>query len=303
MSTLATPPEGAIETIVVPRTSDIGNFEVRRALPSIQRRTVGPFVFLDEMGPAMMPAGTGLDVRPHPHIGLATVTYLFDGSIVHRDGAGHTQTILPGEVNWMTAGRGIVHSERSSPEARAVDQRMSGLQMWVGLPREHEETDPGFVHYGTDVQPVVEGEGVRAQVVAGSLFGRTSGVRTLSPLFYGDVALQPGATVVLAPEHEERAAYLVHGSVSVEGIEHSAGRLLVFAPGRPVTLSNTGATPARFAVVGGEPLEGPRFVWWNFVSSSKERIEQAKQDWQRNRFGQTVPGDETEFIPLPEPRH
>lgn len=298
MSDLST----SIDTIVVPRTSDIGNFEVRRALPSAQRRTVGPFVFLDEMGPAVIPAEVGIDVRPHPHIGLETVTYLFDGSIVHRDSAGNTETIRPGEVNWMTAGRGIVHSERSSPEARAVDQRLFGLQMWVALPHEHEETDPGFVHYGRDAQPVVEGEGVRAQVVAGSLFGKTSQVRTLSPLFYGDITLQPGASVDLPAEHEERAAYLAEGSVTIEGTQHERGRLLVFAPGRPVTVTNTGSTPARFAVVGGEPLDGPRFLWWNFVSSSKDRIEQAKQDWQRNRFGQTVPGDETEFIPLPPPR-
>ncbi|WP_459614070.1 pirin family protein [Bordetella sp. 2513F-2] len=302
MTTLSPAPGGAIETLVVPRTSDIGNFEVRRALPSAQRRTVGPFVFLDEMGPAVLPAGAGIDVRPHPHIGLATVTYLFDGSLVHRDGAGNTQTILPGEVNWMTAGRGIVHSERSSPERRAVAERLYGLQMWVALPQQHEETDPGFVHYGTEAQPVVEGEGVRAQVVAGTLFGRTSGVRTLSPLFYGDIQLQPGASVVLPAEHEERAAYLAEGRVSVEGVEHEAGRLLVFAAGRPVTLTAAGGAPARFAVVGGEPLDGPRFVWWNFVSSRADRIEQAKQDWTRDRFGQTVPGDETEFIPLPAPR-
>ena len=292
----------SIDTIVIPRTSDIGNFEVRRALPSAQRRTVGPFVFLDEMGPAVIPPDVGIDVRPHPHIGLATVTYLFDGSMVHRDGAGHTKTILPGEVNWMTAGRGIVHSERSSPEARAVAQRLYGLQMWVGLPREYEETDPGFVHYGREAQPVIEGEGVRAQVVAGSLFGKTSEVKTLSPLFYGDITLQPGAAVDLPAEHQERAAYLAEGCVTVEGIEHEQGRLLVFAPGRPVTLRNTGTVPARFAVVGGEPLDGPRFLWWNFVSSRKDRIEQAKEDWQRNRFGQTVPGDETEFIPLPQPK-
>ncbi len=298
MSDLST----AVDTIVIPRTSDIGNFEVRRALPSAQRRSVGPFVFLDEMGPALMPAEIGIDVRPHPHIGLETVTYLFDGSLVHRDSQNNTKTILPGEVNWMTAGRGIVHSERSSPEARAVAQRMFGLQMWVALPREHEETDPGFVHYGRDAQPVIEGEGVHVQVVAGSLFGKTSAVRTLSPLFYGDITLQPGASVDLPAEHEERAAYLAEGCVSVEGIQHDRGRLLVFAPGRTVTVTNTGNTPARFAIVGGEPLDAPRFLWWNFVSSSKDRIEQAKQDWQRNRFDQVVPGDETEFIPLPENR-
>ncbi|KOF53269.1 MULTISPECIES: pirin family protein [unclassified Achromobacter] len=300
MSTLSAAGEGRIETVVVPRTSDLGGFEVRRALPSAQRRAVGPFVFLDQMGPAEFAPGAGLDVRPHPHIGLSTVTYLYEGAIVHRDGAGHVQTILPGEVNWMTAGRGIVHSERSSPESRLAAQRLCGLQLWVGLPREHEEADPGFTHYGLDAQPVVEGEGVRAQVVAGSLFGRTSQVRTLSPLFYGDLRLQAGAAVVLPAEYEERAAYLTEGAVEVDGQVFESGRLVVFAPGRPVEIRARSA--ARFAVLGGEPLDGPRFVWWNFVSSSKERIEEAKRAWQRDRFGQTVPGDETEFIPLPAPR-
>ena len=292
-------PESALETIVVPRASDIGNFEVRRALPSMDKRTVGPFVFLDEMGPAVLPAGTGIDVRPHPHIGLATVTYLYDGSIMHRDGLGSIQLIEPGEVNWMTAGRGIVHSERSTPEARRIDQRVFGLQMWVALPRDKEEMDPGFAHYGLDEQPVVEGEGVWARVVAGSLFGKTSGVRTQSPLFYGDIKLEAGASVALPAEHIERAAYLVEGTVQVEGQDHESGRLLAFAPGRPVTLTAVGGR-ARFAVLGGEPLDGPRFVWWNFVSSRKERIEQARQDWRRDRFDQTVPGDTVDFIPLPE---
>ena len=292
-------PESVLETIVVPRASDIGNFEVRRALPSMQKRTVGPFVFLDQMGPAVLAAGLGIDVRPHPHIGLATVTYLYDGSIMHRDGLGSIQLIEPGAVNWMTAGRGIVHSERSTPEARGIDQRMAGLQMWVALPRDKEEMDPGFVHYGLDAQPVVEGEGVWARVVAGSLFGQTSRVQTQSPLFYGDIKLEAGASVVLSAEHVERAAYLVQGTVQVEGLAHEPGRLLAFVPGRPVTLTAVNG-PARFAVIGGEPLDGPRFVWWNFVSSRKERIEQAKQDWQRNRFDQVVPGDTVDFIPLPD---
>jgi len=292
-------PESALEAIVVPRASDIGNFEVRRALPSMQKRTVGPFVFLDEMGPAVLPAGVGIDVRPHPHIGLETVTYLFDGSIMHRDGVGSIQLITPGEVNWMTAGRGIVHSERSTPEARKVDQRMFGLQMWVALPRDKEEIDPRFAHYGLEAQPVVEGEGVWARVVAGSLFGQTSLVETQSPLFYGDIKLEAGASVVIPAEHIERAAYLVEGTVQVEGVNHESGRLLAFASGRPVTLTAING-PARFAAVGGEPLDGPRFLWWNFVSSSKERIEQAKQDWQRDRFDQIVPNDTVDFIPLPD---
>ncbi len=300
MSTLSSSGENKIEAVVVPRTSDLGGFEVRRAIPSAQRRAVGPFVFLDHMGPVDFVPGAGIDVRPHPHIGLSTVTYLYEGSMVHRDGVGSVKTILPGEVNWMTAGRGIVHSERSSPESRLHAQRLSGLQIWVGLPQDKEETDPGFVHYGLDAQPVVEGEGVRAQVVAGSMFGAASAVKTLSPLFYADLQLQTGATTVLPAEHEERAAYLAQGSVEIDGQVFESGRLIVFAPGKPVTIRAVSA--ARFALLGGEPLEGPRFVWWNFVSSRKDRIEQAKEDWQRNRFEQVVPGDETEYIPLPLPK-
>lgn len=290
-------PASAVDTVVVPRSSDLGGFEVKRALPSAQRRSVGAFVFLDEMGPALFPANAGMDVRPHPHIGLETVTYLYEGGIVHRDGVGHVQLISPGEVNWMTAGRGIVHSERSSPESRNGPQRLFGLQTWVALPRQHEETDPGFTHYGLDAQPVVEGEGVRAQVVAGTLFGQTSKVKTLSPLFYGDVQMQAGARLDLDAQYEERAAYLVQGQVEVDGVVFEPGRLIVFKPGCPVTLK--ALTAARFAVLGGEPLDGPRFIWWNFVSSSKDRIEQAKDEWTRTRFDQVVPGDESEFIPLP----
>ena len=293
-------PSSAVETIVVPRTSDLGDFEVKRALPSAQRRSVGAFVFLDEMGPALFPANTGMDVRPHPHIGLETVTYLYEGGIMHRDSAGHTQLISPGEVNWMTAGRGIVHSERSSEESRKGPQRLYGLQTWVALPRQHEETDPGFTHYGLDAQPIVEGEGVRTQVVAGTLFGKTSSVKTLSALFYGDVQMRAGSQVQLDADYEERAAYLVQGTIEVDGLVFEPGRLVVFKPGCPVTVK--ALTEARFAVLGGEPLDGPRFIWWNFVSSSKDRIEQAKDDWSRNRFDQVVPGDESEFIPLPPPR-
>lgn len=300
MSTLSPSGERKIEAVVVPRTTDLGGFEVRRAIPSAQRRAVGPFVFLDHMGPADFAPGAGVDVRPHPHIGLSTVTYLYEGTMLHRDGLGSVKTILPGEVNWMTAGRGIVHSERSSPESRQHAQRLSGLQIWVGLPQDKEETDPGFVHYGLDAQPVIEAEGVRAQVVAGSMFGETSAVKTLSPLFYADLQLQAGATTVLPAEHEERAAYLAQGSVEIDGQVFESGRLIVFAPGKPVTIRAVSA--ARFALLGGEPLDGPRFVWWNFVSSRKDRIEEAKQDWERNRFGQVVPGDETEYIPLPLPK-
>ncbi|CAM3996343.1 pirin family protein [Bordetella muralis] len=290
-----------VETLIVPRTSDLGDgVTVRRALPSAQRRTVGPFVFLDEMGPVSFEPGAGMDVRPHPHIGLSTVTFLYEGAMMHRDGAGNVQEIRPGEVNWMTAGRGIVHSERSPDAQRSAGQRIAGLQLWVGLPSQHEETDPGFVHYGLDAQPVVEGEGVRAQVVAGSLFGKTSSVRTLSPLFFGDIVMKAGSTVVIPAEYEERAAYLSRGTVEVDGQVYQPGQLIVFVASQPVTVR--AVDEVRFAILGGEPLDGPRFVWWNFVSSRKDRIEQAKADWQRDRFSQIVPGDETEYIPLPAPK-
>ena len=287
----------SIETIVVPRARDLGGFEVRRVLPSAKRRMVGPFIFLDQMGPTTFPSGEGIDVRPHPHIGLATVTYLFEGTIVHRDSLGTLQPIAPGDVNWMTAGRGIVHSERSDPELRRASQSMHGLQIWVALPERHEETAPGFGHYAGGALPAIEGDGVSARLVAGSALGATSPVSTFSDLFYLDVALTPGSTFVLAPEHEERAAYLIEGDVAIDGQTWEPGRLLVFAPGRPVAIS--GPRGARFVVLGGEPMDGPRHIWWNFVSSRKDRIEQAKADWKRNRFDLVVPG-ETEFIPLPE---
>jgi redox-sensitive bicupin YhaK (pirin superfamily) len=288
-----------IETVVVPRASDLGGgFTVLRALPSAQRRMVGPFVFLDQMGPVQLEAGTGLDVRPHPHIGLATVTYLFDGEILHRDSLGSVQPIRPGELNWMTAGRGIAHSERTAAELRPAGPRLSGLQAWVGLPARDEETEPAFVHHGADSLPVLDDAGLSIRVIAGEAFGARSPVATRSPLFYADVTLAPGARLQVPPEHEERAAYIVAGAVEIDGVRHPAGRLLVFRRGAAVVLSATAAT--RLMLLGGEPLDGPRYVWWNFVSSSRERIEQAKDDWRAGRFT-PVPG-ETEFIPLPEDR-
>ncbi|MHB1218419.1 MAG: pirin family protein [Alphaproteobacteria bacterium] len=286
-----------VETIIVPRARDLGGFEVRRVLPSVQRRMVGPFIFLDQMGPATFPAGKGIDVRAHPHIGLATVTYLFRGTIIHRDSVGSIQPIVPGDVNWMTAGSGIVHSERSDPELRRAAHDAYGLQLWVALPKKHEETAPRFAHHGKASLPTAEGDGVNARVIAGSAFGRTSPVETLSDLFYADVTLAPGARLALDVAHEERAAYLLEGSVEVAGTAFEPGRLLVFAPKREITI--TAPRGAKLVVLGGEPMDGPRHIWWNFVSSSKERIEQAKEDWKRDRFGVSVPG-EHEFIPLPE---
>jgi redox-sensitive bicupin YhaK (pirin superfamily) len=286
----------ALEAVVVPRARDLGGFEVRRVLPSTQRQMVGPFVFFDQMGPAELMEGKGIDVRPHPHIGLATVTYLFDGTIVHRDSLGSLQSITPGDVNWMTAGRGIVHSERSDAEIRKKREKLFGIQIWVALPKRYEETEPDFTHYAGATLPVTDGEGKTIRVIAGSVFGKTSPVKTLSSLFYADVTLQPGASLSIEPEHEERAVYLVDGSVDLAGQIFEPGRLLVFSPGDTILVKATDTV--RMLLLGGEPMDGPRYLWWNFVSSSQERIEQAKADWKAGRFA-PVPG-ETEFIPLPE---
>jgi redox-sensitive bicupin YhaK (pirin superfamily) len=292
-------PDSALEVVIVPRSRDLGdNFEVRRALPATRRRMVGPFVFLDQMGPHSFPAGSGLDVRPHPHIGLATVTYLFEGEILHRDSLGTRQPILPGEVNWMTAGRGIVHSERTAPEIRQRKSLLSGLQCWVALPRACEEIEPSFVHAGAQELPVAEGEGISAVIIAGEIFGRKSPVPTLSDLFYVDVRLEPDARVVVPARSGERAIYVAGGSVDLgrDGVFES-GQLLVLKPGKDVTVSAPGSM-ARMMLLGGEPMDGPRAVVWNFVSSSLERIEQAKEDWRKQVFP-PVP-DESEFIPLPD---
>ena len=286
----------ALETIIVPRPRDIGGFEVRRLLPSAERRSVGPFVFFDQMGPAELAPGSGIDVRPHPHIGLATVTYLFAGTIVHRDSLGSVQSIEPGAVNWMTAGRGIVHSERSDNELRKQRQKLYGIQIWVALPKQHEEADPDFTHYAAALLPELEGEGKTVRVIAGSLFGKTSPVKTFSKLFYGETVCRPGASLVLENEYEERGIYLLEGSVEIAGQTFEPGRLLVFSSGDQVKVKARSA--ARLLLFGGEPLDGPRHLWWNFVSSSLERIEQAKADWKAGRFA-PVPGD-SEFIPLPE---
>lgn len=289
-------PPPSLETLIVPRVRDLGDgFHVRRALPSARRRMVGPFIFLDQMGPADFDPGRGLDVRPHPHIGLATVTYLFEGEILHRDSLGSVQHIRPGAVNWMTAGQGIAHSERTGPETRAAGGRLFGIQAWVALPKQHEETAPAFVHHPTDTLPVVEGEGVHLHVIAGEVHGGKSPVRAHSALFYADAKLDAGARLKLPTQYEERGLYLVEGTVDVEGTRFQPGELLVFKPGSGIILS--AEAPARMMLLGGEPMDGPRYLFWNFVSSSKERLEAAKADWKEGRFG-AVP-QETEFIPLP----
>ena len=286
-----------IDVVIVPRVRDLGGFEVRRALPSSQRQMVGPFIFFDQAGPAELITGEGIDVRPHPHIGLATVTYLFNGEIRHLDNLGSEQNIRPGDVNWMTAGKGIVHSERSPSAERQTVADLFGIQSWVALPKDAEETDPGFFHHGKDDLPALEAEGKSVRLIAGSLYGMTSPVRTATDMFYADVNLAAGSALPLPADYDERGIYVVQGEIEIAGDAFEAGRLLVFKPGDEITVN--ARQPSRIMLLGGEPMDGPRHIWWNFVSSSKERIEQAKEDWKRKRFD-IVPGDEEEFIPLPD---
>jgi redox-sensitive bicupin YhaK (pirin superfamily) len=288
-----------IELVVDAQRHDLGGFTVGRVLPSAGRRTVGPFVFFDHMGPVDLPAGLprSADVRPHPHIGLATVTYLFDGEIRHQDSLGSDQPIRPGEVNWMTAGRGITHSERFDGPIRDHGGRLHGIQAWVALPEALEEMDPSFAHQnGPADLPYYESVGMKARLIAGEAFGAKAAVRTYSPMFYVHWELEAGATAALPAQYPERAAYVAAGAVEVDGARHEAGRLLVFAPGEVIPIS--AAQPATVMLLGGEPI-GRRHVWWNFVSSSRERIEQAKAAWRTGRFA-LPPHDHDEVIPLPE---
>jgi redox-sensitive bicupin YhaK (pirin superfamily) len=287
----------AIAHVIVPRSVDLGDFVVRRALPSVQTRMVGPFVFFDHMGPAVFRSGGGVDVRPHPHIGLATLTYLFDGEIMHRDSLGTAIAIRPGEVNWMTAGRGIVHSERTAAERRAGGGHLHGLQCWLALPAAREETDPAFAHHGVEEFPVVRDDDKAVRIVVGALYGKRSPVVTASETVFADATLRAGAVLPIDAAHEERAAYVVDGEIEIGGDRFAPGQLLVFRPGDPIAVK--AATDAHVMIVGGAAMDGPRHLWWNFVSSRKERIEQAKAEWAAGRFGK-VPGDEIEFIPLPE---
>src|SRR6185436_417384 len=288
---------GLVALVIEGRPRDLGGFSVQRVLPARERRSVGPFVFFDHFGPMTLPPGVGMDVRPHPHIGLATVTYLFEGEMVHRDSIGSHQVIRAGDVNWMTAGRGIVHSERSSAPERALGARGHGLQLWVGLPREHEESAPSFAHHERDSLPSLPAPGLERRLIAGTAWGVSSPVKTLSTLFYVDVSMEAGATVVLPDEHEERAAYVTQGSASCNDQRIKAGQMAVFEPKSRALLHSDG--PARVMLLGGAPLDGERHLWWNFVSSSKDRIDQAKRDWKQGRLA-TIPGYEREFMPRPE---
>jgi redox-sensitive bicupin YhaK (pirin superfamily) len=293
----------AIELLITDRQRDLGGFTVGRVLPFPQRRTVGPFIFFDHMGPAVFPPGQGIDVRPHPHIGLATVTYLFEGEMLHRDSLGSVQAIVPGDVNWMVAGRGIVHSERTGDVLRASGQKMHGIQSWVALPQIDEETDPTFAHHPAATLPVVERPGVKLRVIAGHAFGARAPAQVFSDTLYVDAAMDAGASLALPPEHVERAVYVVEGDVTIDGDAVAPATMAVLAPAG--TIAITAATPARLMLVGGAPLDGPRLIWWNLVSSRRARIDAAKADWAagagrqwRGRF--TLPPGETEFIPLPE---
>ena len=288
---------GTVDVVLEGRRRDLGGFSVQRVLPASARRMVGPFIFFDHFGPTTFAPGAGMSVRPHPHINLATVTYLFDGEIVHRDSLGSHQVIRPGEVNWMTAGRGIVHSERTGEERLATGGGLHGIQLWVALPTAHEETAPAFHHHDAASLPRLSAPGLDLRLIAGHAWGQTAPVATVSPLFYADAALDPGGVVALPDDHPQRAAYVATGRVRAGGQSFEAGRMIVFHPGMAASVQ--AETPARVLLLGGAPLDGERHIFWNFVSSRRERIEEAKRAWKEGHFPR-VPGDERELIPLPE---
>ncbi len=290
------PVSGLIDLLIEARPRDLGGFSVRRALPATTRRLVGPFIFFDQMGPMALEVGKGLDVRPHPHIALATVTYLFAGEIDHKDSLGSDLTIRPGDVNWMVAGKGIAHSERSSASSRASGVHLHGIQSWVALPKEHEESEPSFAHHPKSTLPRLTEKGVTLDVIAGTAYGATSPVSCLSPTFYVHALLEAGAKVAVEREHQERAIFVVEGTVRVDGVAIHEGTMAVLVENKEAFIEAD--TSARVMLLGGEKLDGERHIFWNFVSSSKERIERAKDDWKNDRFPR-VPGD-NERIPLPE---
>ncbi|EKF40979.1 pirin family protein [Nitratireductor indicus] len=292
----------SIETLIIPRARDIGGFEVRRALPAPKRQMVGPFIFFDQAGPAEFLTGQGIDVRPHPHIGLGTVTYLYRGDFHHRDSLGTDQVIHPGALNWMVAGRGVTHSERTSAEARQGPHSLFGIQTWVALPERDEGMDPMFQHHSKESLPVIEAEGVSLRLIMGNAYGERSPCMTFSEMFYADVILEPGARFPLPDDHEDRGIYVTEGAITIAGQDFEAGRMMVFRPKDAITVG-AGPQGARLMLLGGATLGGPRYIWWNFVASSKERIEAAKEDWRRARWGTGLfdlpPDDRDEFVPLP----
>lgn len=288
----------AVSRVLEGRPRDLGGFGVRRVLPAGGLQTVGPFIFFDHMGPAVFAPGMGVDVRPHPHIGLATVTYLFEGEFLHRDSLGSAQVIRPGDVNWMVAGRGIVHSERTPPELRRAEggAPIHGIQTWVALPQAHEEVEPSFAHHPARTLPELRGEGYVLRLIAGEAYGQRAPAAVFAPMFYVETVLEAGASVQLPVEHLERAAYVTSGAVEVDGARYDTGRMLVCEA--KVAVEVRALERARVMLLGGAPLDGPRHIWWNFVSSSRERIEQGKRDWREQKFA-PVPGDD-DRIPLPE---
>ena len=293
----------AIETLIIPRTRDLGDFEVRRALPASKRQMVGPFIFFDQAGPAELLTGRGVDVRPHPHIGLGTVTYLFRGDFHHRDSTGADQIISPGALNWMVAGRGITHSERTSAEARKGPNSLFGIQTWLALPDSHEDVDPSFEHFGKETLPVIEDHGVSVRLILGNAYGKAAPAAMFSETFYADVTLAPGCRLPMPDNHEDRGIYIVEGSISVAGQEFGAAQMMVFRPGDRITVA-AGERGARLMILGGATFSTPRFIWWNFVASSRERIEEAKAEWRAENWGQgrfDLPVDDRdEHIRLPD---
>ncbi len=293
----------AIETLIIPRARDIGGFEVRRALPAPKRQMVGPFIFFDQAGPAELLTGQGIDVRPHPHIGLGTVTYLYRGDFHHRDSTGTDQIIRPGELNWMVAGRGVSHSERTSATARTGPNSLFGIQTWLALPESHEEMEPTFEHHGREALPVIEDCGASVRLILGNAYGQTAPATMFSETFYADVALAPGSRLPLPDNHEDRGIYIVEGSISIAGQEFEAPQMMVFRTGDKITVA-AGERGARLMILGGATLTGPRYVWWNFVASSKDRIEEAKAEWRAQNWGKgrfDLPVDDRdEHIPLPD---
>ncbi len=292
-----------IEMLIVPRARDLGGFEVRRALPAPERQMVGPFIFFDQMGPAEFLHDGGIDVRPHPHIGLATVTYLYQGEFQHRDSLGTNQMIYPGEVNWMVAGNGVTHSERTSPETRAKRHSLFGIQTWVALPEADEDKPASFEHQGADALPFLTGEGKQVRLILGNAWGERAPVKTFSEMFYADAVLEAGAKLPLPDNHEDRGLYVTQGSVLIAGEEFLAGRMMVFRPGDPITVT-AGEAGARLMLLGGETMNGPRYIAWNFVASSKEKLEAAREAWIKGDFEhgrfRLPPDDKAEFIPFPE---
>ncbi|PZO73614.1 MAG: hypothetical protein DI629_19615 [Mesorhizobium amorphae] len=292
----------AIETLIVPRSRDLGGFEVRRALPAPKRQMVGPFIFFDQAGPAEFLTGQGVDVRPHPHIGLGTVTYLFRGDFHHRDSIGSDQIIRPGALNWMVAGRGVSHSERTSAESRAGPHSLLGIQTWLALPESHEEMTPMFEHHGKDALPTIEDRGVSVRLILGNAYGEEAPATMFSETFYADAMLEAGSLLPLPDNHEDRGIYILEGSITIAGSEYEAGQMMVFRPGDRITVA-AGGRGARLMILGGATLPGPRYIWWNFVASSRERIEEAKAEWRAENWGKgrfDLPVDDRdEHIPLP----